>query len=96
MARQPSRPEMALQSGRHTGGGERQATPATFGRNHEEHVPDGQVPPHPLRGRDVCRSRPERQLDRRFTCRNAWLLLTFLKACGRWEHVFATSASPRP
>ena len=28
--------------------------------------------------------------------RNAWPLLTFLKACGRWAHVFATNASPRP
>ena len=27
---------------------------------------------------------------------NAWPLLTFLKACGRWAHVFATNASPRP
>ena len=25
---------------------------------------------------------------------NAWPLLTFLKACGRWGHVFATGASP--
>ena len=30
---------MALQSGRHMGCGERQATPATFGRNHGESCP---------------------------------------------------------
>ena len=29
-----------------------------------------------------------------FSYGNAWPLLTFLKAGGRWEHVFATSASP--
>ena len=33
VARQPSRPQMALQSGRNTGYGERQATLATFGRD---------------------------------------------------------------
>ena len=49
VARQPCRPQMALQSGRHTVGGERQATPPPFGRNHGEHVPGGYVPPHPLR-----------------------------------------------
>ena len=32
----------------------------------------------------------------RFSYENAWPLLSFLKACGRWGHVSATSASPRP
>ena len=31
-----------------------------------------------------------------FSYGNAWPVLTFLKACGRWGHVFDTSASPTP
>ena len=41
MARQPCRPQVGLQGGRHTGGGERQATPAPFGRNYGEQVSGG-------------------------------------------------------
>ena len=41
MARQPCRPQVGLQGGRHTGGGERQATPAPSGRNYGEQEPGG-------------------------------------------------------
>ena len=41
MARQPWCPQVGLQGGHHTGDGERQATPAPFGRNHGEQVPGG-------------------------------------------------------
>ena len=76
MARQLCRPHVGLQGGCHTGGGERQVTPAAPtvstgnkcpafsrpGRIYEEQMPCGYFPPHPLYGRDVCRSRPEGQI----------------------------------
>ena len=40
-------------------------------------------------------ARLERKENKVFSsCGNAWPLLTFLKACGWWGHVFATSVSP--
>ena len=39
-------------------------------------------------------ARSKKKKENIFTYGNAWLLLTFLRICGRWEHVFATSASP--
>ena len=41
IARQPCHAQVGLQGGRHTSGGERQATPAPFGRNYGEQVPGG-------------------------------------------------------
>ena len=47
MVRQPCRPQVGLQGGRHTGGGERQATLAPFGGNDGNRCPA--VKSHPIR-----------------------------------------------